>query len=315
MVESSSVQPGDDAWTVDRLGDLSGRTVFITGANRGLGLEAAKYLRAANADVIVGARSVDSGTAAVESLRQISGAGSVKLVRIDLADTASIRVADKALREVTGGLDAVVNNAGVMQTPQLETADGFELQFGTNHLGHFLLNALVFDLVKARGGRIVPVSSVAHLRARPIDFNDVMFTKKYSPTFAYGQSKLANITYGLELARRLEQAGSTVSSVICHPGYAATNLQISGPTGFFKALYRITNPLFAQSAAAGAVPLVMAAASDGVRNGGYYGPTGMGGIRGRVGESRVAGKARKTDEAEKLWKLSEDLLNITFQVS
>ena len=302
-------------WNVERLPDLSGRTYFITGANSGLGYECADHLRRKNANVILGARSLDKGQAASTKLGRIDGNGSIDLVQIDLADTASIRAADVALREVTDGLDAVVNNAGVMQTPQLETADGFELQFGTNHLGHFLLNQLVFDLVAARSGRIVPVSSLAHLRSRAIQFDDIMYSANYSATYVYGQSKLANLMYGLELSRRLEAAGSEVQSISCHPGYSATNLQSTGPTGLFKLIYKVSNLLVAQSAASGAAPLALAAAGTEARNGAYYGPTQMGDTRGSIGDSTIADKARDLTAAARLWEVSEDLLGIEFKIT
>ena len=232
-----------------------------------------------------------------------------------MASLDSIRAANEAIHRHTDGLDAVINNAGVMQTPQLQTADGFELQFGTNHLGHFMLNHLVFDLIKARSGRIVPVSSIAHRQADGINFDDPMFTDNYSPSNAYGQSKLANLMYGLELARRLAAADSSVISVTAHPGYSATNLQSSGPTGFYKRLYKVTNALMAQSAADGAVSEVLAAAGTQAKNGAYYGPTKLGESRGPVGDSRISDAARNEQNASRLWSLSEELLGVTFTIS
>ncbi|MEM7339956.1 MAG: oxidoreductase [Actinomycetota bacterium] len=302
-------------WTVDQLDDLTGRTYLITGGNSGIGYEAAAHLRRANASVIIAARSHDKGTTAAAMLQQVPGAGQVDLVQLDLADLDSVRAANDAVRHLTDGLDAVINNAGIMQTPQRETADGFELQFGTNHLGHVMLNHLMFDLVAARSGRIVPVSSVAHLQARSINLADPMFAGEYNPTRVYSHSKLANLMYGLELARRLESAGSNVSCMSAHPGYSATNLQSTGPTGVFKALYSVTNRLFAQSASAGAVPEVLAAAGNEARNGGYYGPTSWGGARGPVGDARVSDVAQDTEAAAALWTLTEELLGITWDPS
>jgi NAD(P)-dependent dehydrogenase (short-subunit alcohol dehydrogenase family) len=299
---------------VDRLDDLTGRSYLITGGNSGIGFEAAVHLRRANADVILASRSPEKGQAAVDELHRLEGAGSVELVPLDLASLDSIRAANDAVRDLTDGLDAVVNNAGIMQTPQRQTADGFELQFGTNHLGHFMLNHLTFDLVQARSGRIVPVSSIAHHQAKAINFDDPMFDRRYSATRAYAHSKLANLMYGLELARRLEAAGSDVISASAHPGYSATNLQSTGPNAAFAALYKVSNLLLAQKATKGAVPEVLAAAGNEARNGAYYGPTGRGDSRGPVGESRISDAA--TDEAAgaRLWSLSEDLLGITWDV-
>lgn len=301
-------------WKIDQLDDLSGRRYLITGANSGVGFEAAAHLRRANADVFVAARSPEKGEQAVADLRTVTGGGAVELIELDLASIDSIHAADAALREHTDGLDAIINNAGIMQTPQLETADGFELQFGTNHLGHFLLNYLMFDLVSARSGRIVPVSSIAHRSASGINADDPMFSENYSPTAVYSHSKLANLVYGFELARRLEAAGSDVMSVSVHPGYSATNLQSTGPTGIFKAVYKVTNKVMAQPASAGAVPEVLAAAGREAQNGAYYGPTRFGDTRGPVGESTVSAAAKNTGDGTKLWELSERLLDITWEI-
>jgi NAD(P)-dependent dehydrogenase (short-subunit alcohol dehydrogenase family) len=244
-----------------------------------------------------------------------SAGGVAQLIELDLASLDSIRRANDAIRQHTDGLDGVVNNAGIMQTPQPQTADGFELQFGTNHLGHFLLNHLTFDLVAARSGRIVPVSSVAHRSASGINFDDPMFTDDYSPSTAHSRSKLANLMYGLELSRRLESVGSNVTSVSAHPGYSATNLQSTGPTGVFKLLYKVTNPLMAQKPSLGALPEVLAVAGTEARNGAYYGPTKFGDSRGPVGESRISDAAQDQPAAARLWALSEELLGIAWNIT
>lgn len=301
-------------WKIDQLDDLTGKRYFITGGNSGVGFEAATHLRRANADVFIAARSPEKGKQAVADLRTVKGAGAVELIELDLASVASIHAANAALRERIDGLDAIINNAGIMQTPQLETADGFELQFGTNHLGHFLLNHLMFDLVAARSGRIVPVSSIAHRSASGINVDDPMFSKDYSPMTVYAHSKLANLVYGLELARRLEAAGSDVKSVSVHPGYSATNLQSTGPTGIFKAIYKVSNAIMAQPASAGALPEVLAAAGNEAQNGAYYGPTKFGDSRGPVGESKVSDAAKNVENGTKLWEMSERLLGIEWKV-
>ena len=306
---------GFDDWTPSRLEDLEGKTYFITGANSGTGFEAAKTLRAANANVLAGARNEGRGRAAVSRLEGTPSSGTVEFIKIDLADSASIRSAADAVRATTDGLDGIINNAGIMQTPEQRTADGFEMQFGTNHLGHFLMNSLLFDLVVNRSGRIVPVSSIAHKPPAKIHFDNIMFEGKYNPTLAYGQSKLANLIYGIEFQRRLTAAGSDVSSISCHPGYSATNLQSTGPTGIWKKLYKFSNAAFAQPAERGAQPLVLAAAGTEARAGGYYGPTGIADARGPISDSDVAGNfANDPVVGEELWKLSEELLDITFSV-
>lgn len=310
---TTNTKPVND-WKIERLDDLTGKRYLITGGNAGIGFEAAAHLRRANADVFIASRSASKGGEAAARLGQIESAGAVDVVELDLASLDSIRTANDSIRGLTDGLDGVVNNAGIMQPPEQQTADGFELQFGTNHLGHFMLNHLIFDLIAARSGRIVPVSSIAHRTASGIEFDDPMFAKDYSPTKAYSHSKLANLMYGLELARRLEAAGSDVIAVSAHPGYSATNLQSSGPTGFFKILYKVTNRLAAQPATAGALPEVLAVAGNEAQNGAYYGPTKRGDTRGPVGDSRVSDAARDAEAAARLWKLSEELLEIEWKI-
>ena len=306
---------GFDDWDPSRLGDLTGKTYFITGANSGVGFEAAVYLKAKNANILVGARHEGRGRSAVARLEDRMGSGEVTFIQIDLADTASIRSAADAVREAADGLDAIVNNAGIMQTPQQKTADGFEMQLGTNHLGHFLMNHLLFDLVEARSGRIVPVSSIAHKPPARIHFEDIMLTNDYSPSTAYLQSKLANLVYGIELQRRLDETGSAVASISCHPGYSATNLQSTGPTGIWPKIYKISNKLVAQPATRGAQPLVLAAAGTEAKAGGYYGPTGLGDARGKISDSDVAGEyATDTFVGTELWKISEQLLDIEWSL-
>lgn len=302
-------------WNVGRLDDLTGKRYLITGANSGIGYEAAVHLRRANADLLLASRSTAKGEAAAAELARVNGTGALTVIELDLADLASIRGANDAIRSQTDGLDAVINNAGIMQTPQLETADGFELQFGTNHLGHFMLNHLIFDLLEARSGRIVPVASIAHRRVKGINFDDPMFAADYSPMQVYCHSKLANLMYGLELARRLEAAGSDVISASCHPGYSATSLQSTGPTGLFKAFYKVSNAVMAQKATDGAVPEVLAAAGNEARNGAYYGPTKLGDSRGPVGESHISDAAKDESAGARLWSLSEELLDISWSIT
>lgn len=300
-------------WKIAQLGDLTGRHYLITGGNSGIGYATAEHLRRANADVLIGCRSTAKGNEAAGALRLLPGAGKVHLVQLDLASTESIREANEAIRSLTDGLDGVVNNAGIMAPPQQQTADGFELQFGTNHLGHFLLDHLVFDLVGARSGRIVAVSSLVHRQAPGINFDDPMFSKDYSPSKAYAQSKLANLMFGLELARRLEDTGSKVMSVSSHPGYTATHLQTTGPTGILRQVWKVTN-LMAMKPSVGSMSEVLAVAGREARNGAYYGPTRLGDSRGPVGESRISDAARDRAAATRLWTLSEELLGINWTI-
>ncbi|GHA81740.1 oxidoreductase [Algimonas arctica] len=295
-------------WTPDRVGDQSGKTILITGGNSGIGLEAAKILASKGADILLCARTARKGDAAVAEVNALGG-GKARLVLLDLADMASIHACAQTVASIVDRLDVLINNAGVMQTPRMTTSDGFELQLGTNHLGHFLLNGLLFPLVEKANGRIVTVSSIAHKFGR-LNLNDLMYAKgRYNPSIAYGQSKLANIVYAFELQRRLDAAGSDVTSYAVHPGYSDTALQSSGPKGLLNLFYKPLNALLAQPAKYGAYPTVLAAVEPKARPGGYYGPTRFQDMRGPVGDSAVHPKALREDKARTLWALSEDLVS------
>lgn len=297
-------------WTPDKLSSLEGKTYLITGGNSGIGFEAGKLLRNAGANILVAARNKEKGKRAVEALN-VSSRAKIELVHLDLSDLDSVRDAAKQTRTLTDRLDGLINNAGIMQTPPQKTADGFEMQLGTNHLGHFLLNGLLFDLVENAGGRITTVSSIAHKFGK-LYLDDLMMTKNYTPSLAYGQSKLANLMYALELDRRLKKAGSKVTSYACHPGYSDTSLQSTGPKGLLNSLYTIMNPLLAQSPEKGAIPTVLCAAGDEARAGGYYGPQSMGECRGRISDALIASKALNEADATALWKQSEKLVDFSW---
>ncbi len=293
-------------WTPDRLPDLAGRRYLITGGNSGIGLEAAKMLAEGGGDVVIACRNERKAAAAAREI-DACGPGSVDTVVLDLSSLASVRAASEEIHGRWDGLDALVNNAGIMQPPQTTTEDGFELQFGTNHLGHFLLAGLLYDLVKQADGRIVVVSSIAHRLGR-INFDDLMGEKKFNTSLAYGQSKLANLMFALELDRRLKAAGSPVAAIACHPGYSDTALQSTGPRGLFNLVYKVLNPLVAQPAYNGAIPTVLAAAGEEAQPGHYYGPTKFGEARGPVGDARIARHARDEQVAKRLWEESERLV-------
>lgn len=297
-------------WKPNRLPDLSGKTYLITGGNSGIGFEAAKHLGKAGGDVIIAARNPKKAEHAVAALKP-EVKGSVDQVTLDLADLSSVRAAAEEIHQRVPQLDALINNAGIMQTPKQQTADGFEMQLGTNHLGHFLLDGLLFDLVEKASGRIVTVSSVAHRFGR-MNLKDLMLTKSYSPTQAYGQSKLANMLYALELDRKLKAAGSAVTSYACHPGYSDTSLQSTGPTGVWNGLYKITNRVMAQPARKGAIPTVLCAAGSEAVPGAYYGPTGMSEMRGPVSDALVSRRALNEADAQNLWAQSEALVEFSW---
>jgi NAD(P)-dependent dehydrogenase (short-subunit alcohol dehydrogenase family) len=298
------------SWTPARLPDLTGKTYVITGGNSGLGLETAKTLAAKGGRVVITARSEANATTALAEVRAAAPGANADFVLLDLADLDSVDRAAAELKAKCPRIDAIVNNAGVMQTPFLKTKQGFELQIGTNHFGHFRLNAALFDRLEASAARIVPVASIAHEFGK-VDVSDLDFARRaYDPTQAYGQSKLANLLYGFELHRRLVARGSRVVSIPAHPGYAATNLQtagvgMDGGSKLFRALYRITNALLARPASEGAYAQILAAADPDATPGVYYGPTGIARARGPVGPCWVAPQGKDEATARALWEATE----------
>jgi NAD(P)-dependent dehydrogenase (short-subunit alcohol dehydrogenase family) len=296
------------AFTPDHIPDLSGKTVIVTGANSGIGHAAAAALASAGATVVLAVRDQAKGEAAAAAIR-----GTTEVRPLDLASLDSVRAFAAAWQ---GDIDLLINNAGVMIPPLSRTADGFELQFGTNHLGHFALTNLLLPQV-AVTGRVVTVSSDAH-RAGAIDFGDLNWERRrYRPWRAYGQSKLANLLFTSELQRHLTAAGSTVTATAAHPGYAATNLQShSGNRVVAFAMEQLGNRLIAQDAAGGALPTLYAAVAD-IPGGSFAGPSGPFGLglRGApklVGRSAAAGDE---DVARRLWTVSETLTGVSFPES
>ncbi|MDX6743928.1 oxidoreductase [Actinocorallia sp. A-T 12471] len=290
-------------WTAADIPDQTGRTFVVTGANSGLGLETARRLAEHGAHVIMTARDPDKGRAAAASLP-----GSVEVRTLDLADLQSVARFAAGVERA----DVLVNNAGVMMTPHRTTAQGFELQFGTNHLGHFALTALLYPVLRAGSApRIVTVSSSLHRQGR-VDFDDLDAARSYSPTRAYAQSKFANVLFGLELDRRLRASGSPAISVLAHPGYSATNLQTSGPTGVLNLGGRLGNLLLAQHVSKGALDQLYAATAPGVQGGEFYGPQGPGELRGYPKRVRPVRSATDPDTAARLWDVSEKMTGVSF---
>ncbi|WP_411964034.1 oxidoreductase [Haloferax sp. YSMS24] len=308
-------------WTADDVPDLSGQTVVVTGANSGIGFEASKTFAARGAHVVMACRSLDRGESAMAEIRSELDAASLSLVELDLADLDSVhRFADEFTAEF-GSLHVLLNNAGVMAIPRQETAQGFEMQFGVNHLGHFALSALLFSLLRDTPGetRIVTVSSGVHERGR-MDFDDLQGEQRYEEWGAYAQSKLANLLFAFELDRRLTASGiDDVSSVGTHPGYAATNLQFRGPRESGSTprllLSKVANAVFAQSAAMGALPLLYAATEPSVESGSYVGPQGLFDMRGHPGPAEPSRRARDPETAKRLWAVSEELTGTRFRLA
>lgn len=310
-----------ETWTPADIPALNGKRILITGANSGIGYHAALVLAQKGAHVILACRDPARGDAALARLKTGAPGASAELAVLDLASLESIR--DFALRQLAEErpLHTLINNAGVMAPPKrLETADGFEMQFGTNVLGHFALTGLLMPLLERAASsdrpRIVTVASIAHKRGR-LDFNDLLSTQRYSPMRSYQQSKLGNLMFAFELARRLRATGSPVMSVAVHPGVANTNLFRAGDRSTLDSAARaVASQLigaFLNSEAAGALPTLYAATSPDAVDGGYYGPTGWMEMRGdRVGDAAIASQAQDTRAAQQLWDACETLTKVRF---
>jgi NAD(P)-dependent dehydrogenase (short-subunit alcohol dehydrogenase family) len=300
-------------WTAADIPDLTGRRAVVTGASSGLGLETARRLAAHGAHVVMTSRDPARGDQAVRRVLADVPHASVRPAELDLADMASVRALAAALGEEP--LDLLVNNAGVMAVPPRHTLDGFELQMGTNHLGHFALTGLLLPALLARpGARVVTVSSFLH-RFGALDLTDLMSERSYDPWRAYSGSKLANLLFVRELHSQARRVGADLVSVGAHPGYARTNLVAAGPAGGRRvtgALLRAGTVLVGQSARSGALPQLRAATDPEVRSGEYYGPRGPGEQRGLPKRVRTSANARDDRTAGLLWAESVRLTGVTF---
>lgn len=295
-----------DNWTEQHIPDQHGRVAIVTGANTGLGFETARMLAARGATVVLAVRDIEKG-------RQAAGrmAGDVAVQALDLASLDSIRSAAADLRAAHPRIDLLINNAGVMYTPRQTTADGFELQFGTNHLGHFALTGLLLDrLLPVPGSRVVTVSSTGHRIRAAIHFDDLQWEHSYSRMGAYGQAKLANLMFTYELQRRLAPHGTTVA-VAAHPGMSDTELIRNTPTALRLPVTWLA-PLIAQDPDMGAMPTLRAATDPAVVGGQYYGPGNRWETKGYP--KLVTSSPDSHDRAvqQRLWAVSEQLTGVTF---
>ena len=295
-------------WTVNNIPDQSGRVVIVTGANSGIGYEAAKVLAEKNAEVILAVRSQTKGEIAKSTMLSDAPQAKVEVMLLDLANLKSVSEFSAAFKAKYKSLDILINNAGIMIPPYGKTVDGFESQFGTNHLGHFALTAQLFELLKiTANSRIVNVSSTAHNMGN-INFDDLGWeSRKYTAWKAYGDSKIANLYFTYALAQSIKDAGLDIMVTAAHPGYAATGLQ----KGIFL---KILNTLVAQSGFMGAMPTLMAAIDPEGKGGNFYGPSGFAQQRGYP--KRVFSNKLSHDEniAQKLWGVSEELTGLKFKV-
>jgi NAD(P)-dependent dehydrogenase (short-subunit alcohol dehydrogenase family) len=299
-------------WTAADMPDQSGRVAIVTGANSGLGRSTARELARARAKVIVACRDTAKGDEAAASITAAVPSAAVTVEALDLADLASVR--SFADRFPAGPLDLLILNAGVMAPPRRMTRDGFESQFGTNHLGHFALAGLLLErLLAADAPRVVTVSSGAHRFAR-MNFDDLMGERRYNNWLAYGQSKLANLLFCFELQRRATSARTELKSLAAHPGYAATNLQSAGPAGRVERLTMVvTNEVIAQSADMGALPTLYAATYSDLPGGSFIGPDGLFELRGHPHLVTAAKRAYDESAWRRLWEVSEELTGVHYE--
>ncbi|MEM7122491.1 MAG: SDR family oxidoreductase [Pseudomonadota bacterium] len=308
---------GPKGWTPDSVGNLAGKTYVITGANAGAGYEAAKIFLSKGASVVMLNRSVPKSEAAIAALKSELGADAdVRYILMDLADLASVRQAAERVNAEVPHIDAFIGNAAIAQVAtQQFTKDGFESQLGTNHYGHFLLTSLIFDRIVESKGRIVIVGSNGHkMGLKRIQFEDMNFDKNYNPHYTYCHSKFAQMMFAYELERRVKQAELPISVHVCHPGMAKTTLAQDESAGFIKFMLKIAAP-FAQSAERGAWPEILCATEENLKETAYYGPTKRSEMAGAVGECTLEESVLDTDQARKLWELSEQETGITWALA
>jgi NAD(P)-dependent dehydrogenase (short-subunit alcohol dehydrogenase family) len=301
-------------WTAADIPDQSGRTILITGANSGLGLRSAEALARAGAHVLMACRSETKAKTASDAVREVASGTPPTVVRLDLSDLGSVRTCAAEVLEIAPRVDVLMNNAGVMAIPLERTPEGHEMQFATNHLGHFALTGLLLPALTTPGARVVTTSSMAHRGGR-IRWDDIDWQTRYSKWLAYGQSKLANLLFAYELDRRAGAAGAKLTSVAAHPGYASTHLQAAGPekagNRFMGAVMELGNRLLGQSDAMGALPQLYAASMPDVEGGEYFGPDFLE-WRGHPRRVGATARARDVDDAQRLWSLSEDLTGVHY---
>lgn len=303
--------------------DLSGKLAVVTGANSGLGFGLAKRLSAAGADVVMAIRNQAKGEAAIKDIRAVLPDAKLSIKPLDLSSLASVAALGENLNALGRPIDILINNAGVMTPPERDTtSDGFELQFGSNHLGHFALTGHLLPLLRAASGaRVVSLSSIAARRGR-MHFDDLQFEKSYASMAAYGQSKLAVLMFARELDKRSRAAGWGIVSTAAHPGLTKTNLQISGPShgrdkpALMQRLYTTSwrfVPFFWQEIDEGILPALYAAANPAAEGGAFYGPRGVyEAAGGGVTEAKVPSRAANDDDCQRLWEVSEQLTGISY---
>jgi NAD(P)-dependent dehydrogenase (short-subunit alcohol dehydrogenase family) len=303
-----------DKWTAKDVPDQTGRLAVVTGANSGLGLVDARELARAGATVIVACRNNGKGEQAVETIRSAVPGARAEVQELDLANLGSVRAFAARMAGAHERIDLLINNAGIMAPPRRTTADGFESQLGTNHLGHFALTGLLLGkLLAAPHPRVVTLSSAAHKMGK-INFDDLQGERRYQHWLAYGQSKLANLLFAFELQRRASAAGTNLESLAAHPGYAATNLQSAAPgIAVERWVMALANRTVAQSAEMGALPTLYAATVPDLPGGTFVGPGAWGGVRGYPRIVSASERAYDTETASRLWTVSEELTGVQYE--
>ena len=302
-------------WTANDVPDQSGRVAIITGSNTGIGYGAAAVLADKGAHVVLAVRNLEKGNEAKARITSTSPNAVVAVQELDLTSLDSIRRAAEQLRAAHQRIDLLINNAGVMYTDKATTKDGFELQFGTNHLGHFALTGLLLEnMLGVDGSRVVTVSSVGHrIRAR-IHFEDLQLERNYDRVVAYGQSKLANLLFTYELARRLKLDGAPTIATAAHPGAADTDLLRNMPGGIRQVSQFFWSNFIAQNADMGAEPTLRAATDPSAQNAEYYGPGGLGEQRGHPKVVKSSAQSHDEEIQRRLWSVSEELTGVTYPV-
>jgi NAD(P)-dependent dehydrogenase (short-subunit alcohol dehydrogenase family) len=298
-------------WTTTDVPDQTGRVAVVTGSNTGIGYQAAAALADRGAHVVLAVRNLDKGNDAVARILAASRGADVAVQQLDLTSLESVRAAAEALRAAYPRIDLLINNAGVMYTPKQTTADGFELQFGTNHLGHFALTGLLLDRMFVEGARVVTVSSNAHRIKAAIHFDDLHWERRYNRFAAYGQAKLANLLFTHELQRRLAENSRPTISVAAHPGASNTELTRNLPA-IVRPAERLVAPLISQRPEMGALPTLRAATDPTVAGGQYYGPDGLGQQRGHPKLVESSEQSHDAELQHRLWQVSEELTGVSF---
>ncbi len=306
-------------WALKNVPDQTGKTFVITGANSGIGLAAAIALASKNAKIVMACRNLQKAETAKQEILQTTPNASVDIVELNLSNLKSVNQCAETINANYDQIDCLINNAGLGWIDREETADGFEMHIGTNHFGHFALTSQLIGLLKkAPNARVVSIASLAHYWGR-IHFDDIQLNQKYGRARGYGQSKLANLMFGLELQRQFDQNNVSIKSLIVHPGMSGTNIANSAlEIGNFKKLAKITDammPFLSQSPALGCLPTLQAATAPDVQGGDYFGPKYAFEVFGTPKKARIAKHAKNTVDAAKLWHLSEELTGVNYQES